>query len=178
MIILGIDPGTIKCGYGFISFDKNVIKRIDSGTFYLQTLKSMPEKLEKIYDELSILIKKHKADELSIETAFYGKNIQSALKIGLARGAAILSARHSKLNISEYSPREIKKAVTGNGAASKEQVLYMVQTLLNQKTTKFLPDESDALAIAICHSFRLRSHSSKPKSWKDFASNFPERIIG
>ena len=179
MIILGVDPGTIRCGYGVIAVATGKpVKRIASGVIQLQSIDTIPEKLGRIYETLVALIKTHRPDELSIETAFYGKNIQSALKIGLARGAAILAAVNSGLTVSEYAPREIKKAVTGNGAAAKEQVLYMVQTIINEKKTKFAADESDALATALCHSFRVNTGSSKPKNWNDFVNNFPERIIG
>ncbi len=179
MIILGVDPGTIHCGYGIIKLQTGKpVERIASGVIQLQKLDNIPDKLAKIYESLTAMIKSHKPDELSIETAFYGKNVQSALKIGLARGAAILAATNNGLQVSEYSPREIKKSVTGNGAAAKEQVLYMVQTILNEKKTKFPADESDALATALCHSFRLNSSNTKPKNWKDFINNYPERIIG
>jgi crossover junction endodeoxyribonuclease RuvC len=179
MLILGVDPGTIRCGYGVIDFvNGKPAARVDSGVILLQRFDNIPDKLEKIYSVLTKLIKQHHPEELSIETAFYGKNVQSALKIGLARGAAILAAKNNKLLVSEYSPREIKKAITGNGTASKEQVLFMVQTLLNEKKTKFSPDESDALGTALCHGFRLKTVSAKPKNWQDFIQNFPERIIG
>lgn len=179
MIILGVDPGTIHCGYGIIRLQTGKpVERIASGVIQLQKLETIPDKLGKIYESLTMLIKTHKPVQLSIETAFYGKNIQSALKIGLARGAAILAAVNNSLQVAEYSPREIKKSVTGNGAAAKEQVLYMVQTILNEKKTKFPADESDALATALCHSFRLKSPTASPKNWKDFMNNYPERIIG
>src|SRR4030066_964372 len=169
MIILGIDPGTIITGYGIIKQNFSACRRIASGSIKLPKKENLPQKLEIIYDELDRLIKTYKPDEFVIETAFYGKNIQSAMKIGYARGVSLLAAVHNKIPASEYSPREVKKAVVGKGAAPKQQVNYMVMTILNAKKIKFKPDESDALAIALCHAFRLKAPSfKKSKSWKDF----------
>lgn len=179
MIILGVDPGTIRCGYGLVEIKTGKpAARVHSGVLQLSGIDNIPDKLKSIYEALYGLIGDFHPEELSIETAFYGKNVQSALKIGLARGAAILAAKNCGLEVSEYSPREIKKAITGNGGASKEQVLFMVQTILNEKKSKFTADESDALAAALCHSFRMKSVAAKPKNWNDFIQNFPERIIG
>jgi len=178
LIILGVDPGTIKCGYGIIEKDKSgKYSLIDSGVINLGSISTIPDKLEIICSRLKDLIKKHRPDEFAIETAFYGKNVQSALKIGLARGAAIVAAKQQKLNVSEYSPREIKKAVTGNGAASKEQVAYMAKTILTLKNTELKLDETDALGVALCHSFRFKHEGAKSKSWKSFIANNPERIL-
>src|SRR5664279_5012137 len=177
MIILGVDPGTIFTGYGIICHDKNTSTRVCNGLIKLPSTKSLPQKLEIIYDELSKVIRTYKPDEFAIETAFYGKNVQSAMKIGYARGVSLLAAIHNKLPASEYSPREVKKSVVGNGAASKEQVFFMISTLLNLKNEKMRFDESDALAVALCHAFRLKTPLRKGKSWKDFIEAFPERII-
>jgi len=178
MIILGVDPGTIFTGYGIIYQDKNSFTRVCNGLIKLPSTKSLPQKLEIIYDELSKVIRTYKPNEFAIETAFYGKNVQSAMKIGYARGVSLLAAIHNKLPASEYSPREVKKSVVGNGAASKEQVAFMISTLLNLKNIKMRFDESDALAVALCHAFRLKTPQKKNKSWKDFVAAFPERIIG
>ena len=178
MIILGVDPGTIVTGYGIIEYTNNKFKRISHGVIKLSSTKSLTEKLEIIYDELNRLLKLYKPDEFVIETAFYGKNVQSVLKIGYARGVSLLAAIHNKVPTNEYSPREIKKAVVGKGAASKQQVNYMVMTILNSKKIKFKPDESDALAIALCHAFRLKAPIfKKSKSWKEFVEANPGRII-
>jgi crossover junction endodeoxyribonuclease RuvC len=177
MIILGVDPGTIFAGYGIINNDKNTFTKVFHGLIKLPSTSSLPEKLEIIYDELDRIIKTYKPDEFAIETAFYGKNVQSAMKIGYARGVSLLAAIHNKIPTNEYSPREIKKSVVGNGAASKEQVFFMISTLLNLKNTKMRFDESDALAVALCHAFRLRTPDKKGKSWKDFIEAFPDRII-
>jgi crossover junction endodeoxyribonuclease RuvC len=178
MIILGVDPGTTITGYGVIDFRKNNFKRIANGCINLPPKKQLPEKLEIIYNELVKLIKIYKPDEFAIETAFYGKNVQSAMKIGYARGVSLLAAVHSKIPASEYSPGEVKKAVVGKGSASKEQVGYMVKAILNLKRVKFKPDESDALAIALCHAFRLKIPSlKKTKSWKEFIDANPNRVL-
>lgn len=178
MKILGVDPGTNITGYGLIEYNNNKFKRISHGIIRLPLTKSLSEKLEIIYNELDKLLKIYKPDEFVIETAFYGKNVQSVMKIGYARGVSLLAAIHNKVPTSEYSPREVKKAVVGKGAASKQQVNFMVQAILNAKKIKFKPDESDALAIALCHAFRLKAPTfKKSKSWKEFVDANPGRVI-
>jgi crossover junction endodeoxyribonuclease RuvC len=178
MTIIGIDPGTIITGIGIIQISGNTLKRIYSGVINLPSSKPIPQRLEIIYRELFSLIKKYKPDEFAIETAFYGKNVQSAMKIGYARGVSILAAIHCGLSISEYSPREIKKSVVGKGSASKQQVSYMINNLLSLKKATLKPDESDALAVAVCHSFRFKKFTSTKNNWKSFVEAFPERVIG
>ena len=178
MIILGVDPGTIVTGYGLIEYTNNKFKRVSHGVIKLPPTKSISERLAIIYNELDKLLKMYKPDEFAIETAFYGKNVQSVMKIGYARGVSLLAAVHNKIPVSEYSPREVKKAIVGKGAASKQQVNYMVMTILNSKKIKFKPDESDALAIALCHAFRLKAPSfKKSKSWKEFIEANPGRVL-
>ncbi len=177
MLIIGIDPGTLFTGFGIIKFNNNNLKKIDSGVIELSKSKSLPDKLKSIYDKLEFLISEYKPDEFVIETAFYGKNIQSTLKIGYARGVSILSAANNNLPVYEYSPREVKKSVAGRGAASKQQVGFMVKQLLNLDDTNLKFDETDALAVALCHIFKLKSFTGKSKSWSDFVLNHPERII-
>ena len=179
MIILGVDPGTNITGYGLIEYTSNQFRRVTHGVIKLPTSKSISEKIEIIYAELDNILKIYKPDEFAIETAFYGKNVQSALKIGYARGVSLLAAIHNKIPASEYSPREVKKAVVGKGGASKDQVDFMVRAILNVKKIKFKPDESDALAIALCHAFRLKAPTfKKSKSWKEFIAANPQRVIG
>ena len=178
MIILGIDPGTTVTGYGIIKYKENTCKQIASGIIKLHSSKSIPHRLKIIYDELDKLIKTYTPDEFAIETAFYGKNVQSAMKIGYARGVSILAAVNNGIPTNEYSPREIKKSVVGRGAATKEQVNYMIKTLLNIKNDNMKNDESDALAIALCHAFRFKMPSNKKSnSWKAFTEAHPERVI-
>jgi len=179
MRMLGVDPGTITTGYGIIEFKNNELRYIASGTINIPATKEFGPRLQKIYDELCVVIKKYKPEEFSLETAFYGKNVQSALKIGYARGVSLLAAMHHELFIREYSPREIKKAVVGKGSSSKEQVQYMINGLLSLKKNKMKFDESDALAVAVCHAFRITSFSSsrKSKNWKEFIEANPDRVV-
>jgi crossover junction endodeoxyribonuclease RuvC len=178
MRILGVDPGTIFTGYGIVDFDKNELKFISAGIIKIPTVKEIPPRLQSIYDELCRLMKQFKPDEFAIETAFYGKNVQATLKIGYARGVSILAAVHHDLMIKEYSPREIKKSVVGNGSSSKEQVQFMIKKLLAIRKSKMKFDESDALAVAICHAFKATSQTRRSKSWKEFVESNPDRVIG
>ncbi|MBM2846794.1 MAG: ruvC [Bacteroidetes bacterium] len=136
----------------------------------------MPLRLKKIYSELSAVIQRYQPDEFAIESAFYGKNAQSALKLGHARGVSILSAVEREIPTTEYSPREIKKAIVGNGSASKEQVQFMVKSLLQLKQGAMILDASDALAIAICHLNRIVTPTAKHRDWKSFVVAHPERV--
>ena len=172
--LLGIDPGTLITGYGVIELKDGKCRLITSDAIVNKSLIPMATRLETIYNRLSEAIKKFSPDEVAIETAFYGKNAQSALKLGQARGVSLLAAVKNKKPISEYSPREVKKSVVGNGAASKEQVQYMVKSLLKIRTLPKYYDTTDALAVAICHSFHLRPSSegkiksSRYRDWKSF----------
>ncbi|MFA7227462.1 MAG: crossover junction endodeoxyribonuclease RuvC [Melioribacteraceae bacterium] len=177
MRILGVDPGTIFTGYGIIDFEENELKYVAAGVIKIQPTKEMPPRLKTIHDNLNKLIVQYKPDEFAIETAFYGKNVQSALKIGYARGVSMLTAINHDLTIKEYSPREIKKSVVGNGASSKEQVQFMIKKLLAIRKVKMKFDESDALAVAICHAFKTNSFSKKSRNWKEFVKENPDRVI-
>ncbi len=177
MRILGVDPGTIFTGYGIIDFGNNELQYVSAGVIKISVTKEMSPRLETIYNELNKLIKQFKPDEFALETAFYGKNVQSALKIGYARGVSMLVAIHNDLAIKEYSPREIKKSVVGNGASSKDQVQFMIKKLLAIRKTKMKFDESDALAVAVCHAFKMNSFSKKSKNWKEFITENPDRVI-
>ncbi len=178
MRILGVDPGTLFAGYGIIDFENNELIQVAAGIIKIKPSEEMPSRLKTIYDGLTELISKYKPDEFALETAFYGKNVQSTLKIGYARGVSLLAASNNGLIIKEYSPREIKKSVVGNGASSKEQVQFMIKKLLALKKTKMKFDESDALAVAICHAFKTNSFSKKSKNWKEFIKENPDRVIG
>jgi crossover junction endodeoxyribonuclease RuvC len=177
MIILGVDPGTVCTGYGIVSFDGNTLSQITSGIINIPATKDMAPRLKIIYDELDRLIKLHNPDEFAIETAFYGKNVQSAMKIGYARGVALLAAIKNDIPAKEYSPREIKKSVVGKGAATKEQVQFMIFKLLAMESEKIKYDQSDALAAAICHAFKKNSSAHKSGNWKSFIKANPGRII-
>lgn len=177
MIILGVDPGTIFTGYGIINYVNGEMTPVSAGVIKIPVTKELAPRLKVIYDELDKIIKQFKPDEFAIETAFYGKNVQSAMKIGYARGVSLLAAVQNNLPNKEYSPREIKKSVTGNGAASKEQVQYMIKKLLAIKKNKMKFDESDAIAVAICHALKRNSISTKRGSWKDFIESNPDKVI-
>ena len=177
MIIIGVDPGTIVTGFGIVKYQDNQVTRLHSGVITTPKTKEIPPRLEVIYDELDRLIKLFKPSDFAIETVFYNKNVQSILKIGYVRGVALLAAKHNNLEIAEYSPREIKKSVVGNGGASKDQVQFMIKKImsLNVEFSKF--DESDALAIAACHAFKKDSLSHKSGSWEKFIEANPDRVI-
>ena len=188
MIILGVDPGTLITGFGIIEMERGKYSVLTYNVVKNSGGNSMPIRLKRIYDRLCEIINQYHPDEFAIETAFYGKNAQSALKIGHARGVAILAAVNYEIPTAEYSPREIKKAVTGNGAASKQQVQFMVQTHLRIRETPKYFDASDALAVALCHSFRItggkatsrrtsRTASKTHRSWSDFIHSHPERVV-
>jgi crossover junction endodeoxyribonuclease RuvC len=177
MRIIGIDPGTLFTGYGIIEFDRNELTYVTSGIIKIPSTKQQAPRLERIYDELKRVIKKYKPEEFALETSFYGKNAQSALKIGYARGVSMLVAVHNGLEVKEYAPREIKKAVVGNGAASKEQVQFMVKKLVGINKTEIKFDETDALAVAICHAFRVSTPIRKSKNWKEFIIANPDKVL-
>ncbi len=182
MRIIGIDPGTAVTGIGIVEQRKDKVYLIHYHSCNLNSKESLPDRLKKIYDECVSCIRKFRPDEFAIETAFYGKNIQSTLKLGQARGVAMIAALNSNLKISEYSPREIKKSVTGNGASSKVQVQYMVKSILSMNTGDMEIDSSDALAVALCHFYRLQNILSngfskrKSNSWEVFIEQNPGRI--
>ncbi|MDZ7767392.1 MAG: crossover junction endodeoxyribonuclease RuvC [Melioribacteraceae bacterium] len=177
MTIIGIDPGTITTGFGVIKYYRNELSLIASGTIKTPAVKEMAPRLESIYNELTRLIREYDPDAFALETAFYGKNVQSALKIGYARGVSMLAARHNNLDTAEYSPREVKKSVVGNGAASKEQVQFMIKKLLGIRKTKIKFDETDALAVAVCHAFKMTSPVKNSGNWKKFVEENPGKVI-
>lgn len=149
MIILGIDPGSRTTGYGLIDNQPNQIRYIASGYLKING-SSLPERLGQIFQQIDAVIDEYRPAHMSIENVFMQRNADSALKLGQARGAAICAGYQAGLEIAEYAPREIKQALVGNGAASKEQVQHMVKRLLGlQKILQ--SDEGDGLAIAICH---------------------------
>ncbi|KJR43051.1 Holliday junction resolvase [Candidatus Magnetoovum chiemensis] len=149
-LVIGIDPGSIVCGYGILRSQNNSISYIASGQIKPYKKEPLCIRLKYIYKELSDIIAKYKPDEAVIEKVFYAKGIKAALNLGHARGAAMLCASINELPVIEYSPLEIKQAVTGYGRADKNQVLEMVKVILNLNTP-LSTDTSDALAAAICH---------------------------
>jgi crossover junction endodeoxyribonuclease RuvC len=176
MIILGVDPGTLITGYGVIKKNGTTLQVLDVGVIKIPSSDMMPLRLKRIYASLCAIIERFHPDEFAIETAFYSKNAQSALKIGQARGVSILAGVNFEVPVTEYSPREVKKAVVGNGAASKEQVQYMITKLLKLKTAPAYFDATDALAVAICHSHRITRPRGGFKSWRSYVEANPERV--
>ncbi len=150
MIYFGIDPGTAVTGYGIISSNGNTISYVDSGVIRTKSKMDLPEKLEVIYDRLLEKMKEYIPDCVCVEQAFYAKNVNTTLVLGHARGVAILAAKKSGAKVVEFTPREIKKAVVGNGNAVKDQVEYMVKMILRVPEKNTDSDEYDALAASIC----------------------------
>jgi crossover junction endodeoxyribonuclease RuvC len=177
-IILGIDPGTVVMGYGLIHVKGNEIEMINFGILKLSKLKSHPERLKRIFDRVDQLIMEYTPDEMSIEAPFFGKNVQSMLKLGRAQGVAIAAALHRNLPFEEYTPKKIKQSITGSGNASKEQVAAMLARLLSLKEVPTQLDATDGLAAAVCHHYQggIGEHNkSKSGSWKAFLADNPGR---
>ncbi len=179
-IILGIDPGTIAMGYGLIAVEGNNITLIDLGVLKPGKVNDGYKKLQLIFNTVSGLITKYQPDSFAIEAPFFGKNVQSMLKLGRAQGVAIAAAMRHGLDITEYSPKKVKQSITGNGNADKEQVMKMLQQLLKFKATPKSYDATDALAVAVCHFFQdnaiLKTAAKKVKNWDDFIKNNPGRV--
>lgn len=150
MIIIGIDPGSHVCGYGILQLENNRIVAAGCDVIKVNPNLDLAERLAIIYSEIDQIIDEYKPDIAAVETIFYGKNIKSAFTLGHARGAILLALAQRKIKIVEYSPREVKKSVVGNGNASKEQVEYMVKKILKIDIKPETQDATDALANALC----------------------------
>jgi crossover junction endodeoxyribonuclease RuvC len=150
MIIFGIDPGTAITGYGVIRTGNSSVHWVDSGVIHTKPSQPLADRLEQIYDNLMMKMSVHEPDRVCIEEAFYGKNVHTTLVLGHSRGVAMLAARKAGATVSEYSPRQIKKAITGNGNAAKEQVAYMVRMVIAPPHQHDQTDAYDALAVAMC----------------------------
>lgn len=178
-IILGIDPGTTITGYGVIVADTKNPEMLAIGIINLSKLSDHYEKLHKIFERTLSLIDEYKATELAIESQFYGKNVQSMLKLGRAQGTAIAAALYRHLPVYEYAPRKIKMSITGQGNASKEQVAFILQRILKFDDLPKNLDATDGLAAAVCHFFQNTYESKskvKTKNWKDFIAKNPQRV--
>ena len=177
-IILGIDPGTTIMGYGIINVHKKKFELISMGVLDLAKLKTHELKLKKIFERTLQLIEEYKPDELAVEAPFFGKNVQSMLKLGRAQGVAMSAALYRNIPIFEYSPKKIKMSITGNGNASKEQVAAMLKSLLNIKELPKHLDATDGLAAAVCHHFQKDSPSSSKNysGWKSFITDNPKKV--
>ncbi len=177
-IILGIDPGTTVLGYGLVHVKNNQLSMINFGVIQLHKLANHPDKLKRIYDRISGIIDEFHPDEMAIEAPFFGKNVQSMLKLGRAQGVAIAACLGKNIPFEEYSPRRIKQSITGNGNASKEQVAAMLQKLLRFEDMPKYLDATDGLAVAVCHHYSkgIGEHNkSKATNWDSFLRANPER---
>tara|TARA_B100001564_G_scaffold356297_1_gene370168 strand:- start:3116 stop:3664 length:549 start_codon:yes stop_codon:yes gene_type:complete len=177
-IILGLDPGTNIMGFGLIEIQNDNIKLIQYGIINLKKYQDHSEKLQMIFENVNNLIRDYNPGAISIESPFFGKNVQSMLKLGRAQGVAMVAGKINGIKISEYAPRKIKKSVTGNGNASKEQLSEIIKKTLNIKDqiNKKL-DASDALGAALCHYYQKSNNESPRKSWKKFIQTNPDKIV-
>ena len=180
-IILGIDPGTLVMGYGLVQIQNNKLSLIALGVIKLDKFDEHSDRLKKIFERVVGLIEEYKPDELAIEAPFFGKNVQSMLKLGRAQGVAIAAALSKNIPMTEYSPKKIKMSVTGNGNASKEQVAAMLESLLNFKNSDKYLDATDALGAAVCHYFQNKTTSLGVKKsysgWDAFIKDNPKRKV-
>jgi len=175
-VVLGIDPGTLNTGYALVARTDGVLRLLGCGVIRNAAAQALSSRLTAIYEGLCRIISVHTPDECAIESAFFGKNAQSALKLGHARGVCMLAAVRDGLPLAEYSPREVKKAVVGSGSASKEQVQYMVKKILDAGGRSMTHDTSDAAAVAICHLHRMRMPARRQRDWKSYIAAHPERV--
>ena len=189
-IIMGIDPGTNYTGYGVLEVRGRETRCVVLGYIELNKVNDTYEKLRRIFERVSALIDEHHPDEVALESPFFGENVQSMLKLGRAQGVAMAAALVRGIPVFEYAPRRIKQAITGNGAASKEQVSALLKTMLKVEYTLKKLDATDGLAVALCHHFESSSPikqlkakhpaGEKPKakkkvSWEDFMAKNPDR---
>jgi crossover junction endodeoxyribonuclease RuvC len=187
-IILGIDPGTLVMGFGVISVNKSNVSLVEMGVLQLSKHEDHAERLHLIFKKMESLIRIHQPSAVAIEAPFFGKNVQSMLKLGRAQGVAIAAAMTAGLHAEEYAPRKIKQSITGRGNATKEQVLKMLTHILNITEDVRFMDATDAVAVALCHHYQGRTAAlkkdnlPKPKSkkttsnWASFIAENPERI--
>lgn len=181
-IILGIDPGTIVMGYGILKVEGNRPKLESMGVLQLNKYDDHYLRLRKIFERVSGLIDEYHPDELAIEAPFFGKNVQSMLKLGRAQGVAMAAALERDIPIFEYAPLKIKMAITGNGKAAKEQVADMLKRLLHIPDESMLPqmDATDGLAAAFCHYLQSNNPIQEKKytGWKDYIAKNPKKTKG
>ena len=187
-IILGIDPGTVIMGFSIIQTKGNQIEMLEMDVIKLNSKKDMFERLGIINQTIQQLIDKYRPDAMAIEAPFFGKNVQSMLKLGRAQGVAIAVAMSNSVDVSEYSPKKVKQSITGNGNATKEQIWKMLNNIMRLKNTIKYFDASDALAVAVCHHFnghgiplpkstpKKKSSKKSNSSWAAFVQQHPERV--
>lgn len=178
-IILGIDPGTNILGYSVVRVSKQELELIEINVLRMERTLEHYQKLKFLFEGISAIIQQFRPDVMAVESPFFGKNVQSMLKLGRAQGVAITVALTSNVPVFEYSPRKIKQSITGNGNSSKEQVAAMLSQLLNFDHQYLLLDATDALAVAVCHHFQTKTlqHSEKKVTgWQQFIQQHPDRI--
>lgn len=175
-VILGIDPGTQVFGYGIVRQEGQKIIAVQLGVVKLEKFKSQEIRLAKIFEKVIQLIDEFLPDEMAIEAPFFGKNVQSAIKLGRAQGVSIAAAISRQIPIVEYAPKKVKQSVTGNGNASKEQVAAMVARLLSINPENFLHDATDALAVAITHVNQSGRPQESGGGWEKFMKENAHRI--
>lgn len=175
MRILGIDPGSRATGYGLVeAADESLV---EADVVRLDGTDDHPERLKQIYDRLTALIDEYEPSEFAIEMPVYGKNPQSMLKLGRAQAAAMMAGLNANLPVAQYTPKEIKKSVTGNGNASKGQVRFMVQSILGTDKGDLTHDAADALATALCHNNRdAHDDAESYTGWASFVEANPDRV--
>lgn len=181
-IILGIDPGTTAMGYGVLRMSGGRIELLAAGTLRFPAGSDHTLRLKAIFDGTTAVISEHLPDELAIEAQFFGKNVQSMLKLGRAQGVAIAAALQRELSVTEYAPKRVKQSVTGNGNASKEQVAAMLAHVFGSARLPNSLDATDALAVALCHCYtdgsitRSGNSARGSSSWGSFVRNNPDRL--
>jgi crossover junction endodeoxyribonuclease RuvC len=175
-IILGMDPGTQVMGFGILLLKGSQPRVVEYGVIELKKYLNHELRLKRIFEKVLALIDEFKPDEVAIEAPFYGKNVQSMLKLGRAQGVAMAAVLYRGIPITEYAPRKVKQSVTGNGNASKEQVAKMLMQVLSIKKMPEPLDATDALAVALCHYFQSGNKKSGKMSWKKFIDENPGRI--
>ena len=178
-IILGVDPGTNIMGFGIIKIIGSDLSLLDSGVLSMKKEKDLGVRLKMIFDEMIRLIDTYLPDELAIEAQFFGQNVQSMLKLGRAQGVSMAAALNFDIPITEYSPKKIKMAITGNGNSSKEQVAKMLKSMLKIKELPKNLDSTDGLAAAVCHFFNFDNKNPKKQysNWSSFINKNPDKII-
>ena len=176
-IILGLDPGTNVMGYGVIMINGSRTSVMQFGVIQMGKYGDHALKLKKIFERVLALVDEYTPDEVALEAPFFGKNVQSMLKLGRAQGVAMSAALYREIPITEYAPKKVKQSVTGNGNASKEQVAKMLMQIFGIKELPRLLDATDALAVAVCHHYQNGVIKNKSKSWEGFLKANPSRVL-
>jgi len=172
--LLGIDPGTNQLGYAVIEIVGKKVRPLDIGIVSMTHLKEQQYKLKKIFERITTIIEIYQPKEMAIEAVFYGKNVQSMLKLGRAQGVAIAAAMTQNVEVKEYAPKKVKQSITGNGNASKEQVAAMLKNTLQVNLDGHYLDATDALAVAICHFYQSNSPFGGGKRYSDWGAFLKE----